>query len=87
MDEACILGRGRVGQIPFPSGVGGETGYTVPLILQWGGGKDDKGLVFPFKHSKPLLGSICSFVLGSPQEGSEQGLSCCTSFVEEETLP
>ena len=31
------------------------------------GGKDDKGLVFPFLHSKTLLGFICSFVLASPQ--------------------
>jgi len=32
-----ILGRGRVGQIPSPYGVGGETGYTVPLIVTtWG---------------------------------------------------
>ena len=84
MDEACVLGRGRVEQIPFPYGVGGETGYTGPLIVKtWG----REGLVFPFKHSKTLLGSICSFVLGSPQEGSEQGLSSCTNFVEEETLP
>jgi len=26
-------GWGRVGQIPSPYGVGGETGYTVPLIV------------------------------------------------------
>ena len=54
MDEACA-----------PSGVGGETVYTVPLIVTTWGGKDDKGLVFPFLHSKTLLGFICSFVLGS----------------------
>ena len=28
LDEACILGRGRVRQVPSPCGVGGETGYT-----------------------------------------------------------
>ena len=66
MDEACILGGGRVGQIPFPSGVGGETGYTVPSVVTIWGRKDDKDLVFPFLHSKTLLGSICSFILGSP---------------------
>ena len=32
-----MLGQGRVGQIPSPDGVGGETGYTVPLIVTtWG---------------------------------------------------
>ena len=74
---------GRTQQIPSPYGVGGETGYTAPLM----GGKDDPGLVFPFPPSRTLLGSICFFILGSPQGGSEQGLSSCTSFVEEETLP
>ena len=43
--------------------------------------------MFPVPHSKTVLGSICSFVLGSPQEGSEQGLSSGTSFVGEEALP
>ena len=67
MDEACILGgRGRVRQIPLPYEVGGETDYTVPLIVTTWGGKDDKGLVFPFLHSKTLLGFICSFILESP---------------------
>ena len=50
----------------FPYGVGGDTGYTVPLIVTTWGGKDDKGLVFPFLHSKTLLGFICSFILESP---------------------
>ena len=37
LDEAHILGGGRVWQIPSPCGVGGETGYTVPLIVTtWG---------------------------------------------------
>ena len=37
MDEACILGGGRVGQIPSPYGVGGGTGYILPLIITtWG---------------------------------------------------
>ena len=59
-------GRGRVRQIPSPYGVGGETGYTAQkdlksIKLQHGGGKDNKGLVFLFLHSKTLLGFICSF--------------------------
>ena len=60
----------RVRQIPSPYGVGGETDYTGQEDLQFinsynvGGGKDDKGLVFPFLHSKTLLGFICSFILG-----------------------
>ena len=51
-------------------GVGGETGYTAQEDLKsvnsynMGGGKDDKGLVFPFLHSKTLLGFIYSLVLG-----------------------
>ena len=28
LDDACILGGGRVSQMPSPCGVGGETGYT-----------------------------------------------------------
>ena len=37
LDEARILGGGRVWQIPSACGVGGETGYTVPLIVTtWG---------------------------------------------------
>ena len=32
-----IIESGRVGQIPYLYGVGGETGYTVPLIATtWG---------------------------------------------------
>ena len=58
---------GRVGQIPSPCGLGGKTGYTVPLIVTTGRGrKDDKGLVIPFLHPKTLLGFICASVLGSP---------------------
>ena len=36
------------------------TGYTVPLIVPalGMGGKDDKGLVFPFLHFKTLLGYL-----------------------------
>ena len=55
-----------------PYGAGGETGSTAQEDLKsinsynMGGGKGDKGLVFPFLHSKTLLGFICSFVLGSP---------------------
>ena len=31
------MGGERVGQMPSPYGVGGETGYTVPLIVTtWG---------------------------------------------------
>ena len=51
-------------QIPPSYGVEGETGYTVPLIVTTWGEKDDMGLVFPFLHSKTLIGFICSFVLG-----------------------
>jgi len=37
LDEASILGGGRVGQMPSSYGVGRETGYTVPLIVTtWG---------------------------------------------------
>ena len=37
LDEAHILGGKRVGQIPSPYGIGGETGYIVPLIVTaWG---------------------------------------------------
>ena len=64
---------GRVGQITSPYGVGGETGYTVPLTLQHVGGKDDKGLDFLFLHSKTLLGFVCSFVLGSPHKWVQRG--------------
>ena len=59
MDEACILGgRGRVRQIPLPYEVGGETDYTVPLIVTTWGKEGHKGLVFPFLHSKTLLGYL-----------------------------
>ena len=59
---------GRVRQIPSPYGVGGETGYPAQKDLKLhGGGKDDKGVVFLFLHSKALLGFICFFILGSPQ--------------------
>ena len=47
LDEACILGGGRVRQIPPPYGVRGKTDYTVPVIVTMRGGKDNKGLVFP----------------------------------------
>ena len=44
---------GRVGQIPSPCGLGGETGYTVALIVTTGRGrKDDKGLLFPLPASQ-----------------------------------
>ena len=63
---------GRVGQIPSPCGLGGETGYTVLLIVTTcGGGKDDRVWFFPFLHSKTLLGFICSSVLGSPHSPLE----------------
>ena len=52
----------------------GETGYTaqedpkfVNSYNMGVGGKDNKGRVFLFLHSKALLGFICSFILGSPQ--------------------
>ena len=54
----------------------GETGYTaqedpkfVNSYNMGVGGKDNKGLVFLFLHSKALLGfffSPCSFILGTP---------------------
>ena len=53
--------------MPPPCGLGGETGYTVPLIVAGRGGKGDQGLGFLFLHSKTLLGFICSLLLGSPQ--------------------
>ena len=34
LDEACILGGGRVRQIPSPYGVGGKTGYTAQEDLK-----------------------------------------------------
>ena len=63
---------GRVRQIPSPYGVAVERGYTAQEDLDsinsynMGEGRIIKGLVFPFLHSKTLLGFICSFVLGSP---------------------
>ena len=51
-------GWGRVGQIPSPQWWGGETGYTVPLIVYNMGEKDDKGLGFPFLRSKTLRGYL-----------------------------
>ena len=58
-----------------PCVVGGETGYTAREDLKSingynvGEGKEDNGLVFLFLHSKKtLVGFICSFILGSPQE-------------------
>ena len=58
-----------------PCVVGGETGYTAREDLKSingynvGEGKEDNGLVFLFLHSKKtLVGFICSFALGSPQE-------------------
>ena len=58
-----------------PYAVGGETGYTAHEDLKCingynvGEGKEDNGLVFLFLHSKKtLVGFICSFILGSPQE-------------------
>ena len=67
MDEACRLGGVRGGQTPPPWGVGGEPGYTAPLIVAAWGGEGDQGLGFLFLHSETLLGFICSLVLGSPQ--------------------
>ena len=72
------MGReGRVRQISSLYGVGGATGYTAQddlnsVKLQHGGGKDDKGLVFPFLDFQILLGFICSFVLGSPHSPAPQ---------------
>ena len=64
-----------VRQISSPYAVGGETGYTAHEDLKsihgynMGEGKADNGLVFLFLHSKKtLVGFICSFALGSPQE-------------------
>ena len=66
---------GTVRQISSPYAVGGETGYTAHEDLKsingynMGEGKADNGLVFLFLHSKKtLVGFICSFALGSPQE-------------------
>ena len=64
MDEAPILGGGRVRKILAPYGVGGETIYTAEEDLKSinsyniGEGKMLMGLVFPFLHSKTLLGFI-----------------------------
>ena len=41
-----ILARGRVGQIPSPYGVGGETGYGVPLIVTTWGKEECQGSGF-----------------------------------------
>ena len=63
LDEACILGGGRIGQIPSPYGVGGETDYTVSLIVTtWG-----RVWLFCSYIPRPYLVFICSFFLGSPQ--------------------
>ena len=69
-DEARILGGGRVGQIPPPCGVGGETGHTVSLTVTTWRREGRWGSVFPFPHSKTLLGSVCSFVPASPHSSS-----------------
>ena len=64
MDEAPILGGGRVRKILSPYGVGGESVYTAQEDLKsinsynMGEGKMLMGLVFPFLHSKTLLGFI-----------------------------
>jgi len=64
MDEAPILGGGRVRKIISPDGVGGETVYTAEEDLKsinsynMGKGKMLTGLVFPFLHSKTLFGFI-----------------------------
>ena len=71
MDEAPILGGGRVRKILSPYGVGGESVYTAQEDLKsinsynMGEGKMLMGLVFPFLHSKPSL-VLSSFVPGSP---------------------
>ena len=71
MDEARVLGGGRVRQIPSPYGAGGETGYTVQedpkSINSYNMGGGNKGLVFPFLLSENLLDFICSFILESSQ--------------------
>ena len=64
MDEAPILGGGRVRKILSPYGVGGETVYNAEKDLKsinsynMGEGKMLMSLVFPFLHSKTLLGFI-----------------------------
>ena len=64
MDEAPILGGGRVRKRLSPYGVGGETFYTAEEDLKsinsynMGKGKMLTGLVFPFLHSKTLFGFI-----------------------------
>ena len=60
MDEAPILGGGK-SKVNASSLWGRRgTSYTVPLIVTTlgMGGKDDKGLVFPFLNSKTLLGYL-----------------------------
>ena len=54
MGEACICG-GRVGQIPSLYGVGGETGYTVPLtVTTWGReGRYGSGFSIPAFQDPP----------------------------------
>ena len=55
MDEARILGAGGVRQTPPPYGLGGETGYTVPLIVTASGreGREGAGFSIPAFQDPP----------------------------------
>ena len=66
LNEAHILGGGKSKANTFSLWVGGGPGYTAQEDLTFinsyhGGGKDDKGLVFLFLHSKTLLGFFLLF--------------------------
>ena len=66
LDESRILGRRESKANTFSLWVGGGPGYTAQEDLTFinsyhGGGKDDKGLVFLFLHSKTLLGFFLLF--------------------------
>ena len=66
------MGRERKANIFSPWGRrGAQEDLKSVNSYNMGGGKNDKDLVFPFLHSKTLLGFICSSVLGSPHSPLE----------------
>ena len=70
-DEAHILGRQKSrANTSSLWGRRGDRSHRFINSYNVEEGRTVKGLVFPFPHSKTLLGSICSFVLGSPHSNS-----------------
>ena len=81
MDEARILGGGRVRQITSPYGVGGETGDTVQEDLKsvssytTGEGRTLRVWFFRSCIPRPSLVLSALSILGSPHVSSFMGLS------------